>query len=577
MLDDIQRYFSNNVYVLLAYRHKQLFNSILDKKLGDNRELLTKGYIADGEIFEQTAKYIEKILPVTQQVFLNIENNSAEDILKNIVIDCADTEGIGSIEEFIINKIKETTNIEIKPIDQRENTQYIFPTTLRNFLKQVQFLEGLELMDESKKGKSIEKIINNIKSYYTYYYNKISSELSVDLMCIVDDWNSVNNDTKNLTLVAALINKMEKDNIVLDEDIKIIAERQAYNIMMGDVFQVMEIFKEKYRGDVVKSHFIYSLKVLYQAKLLLALHSYQLNENKEDLYDYLDLINGKIIPNNFAFSKEIISGNSEISLEFYENVNKEEKNIYGKLFYSDVSAKGKIRSEGYEKSLSLSNKSHSYKYRSMFYDREKRTDNEGTRTYVKNTSYLIDPFSGFLKERYVENTFSNVKDKLLNTTKEKDTFFRGEYLFYSLFDIELIVRNIYFRESESKPLDFAFNKINSMFKDNLLAKSIFENKMYYQEPFTFEEIELVKLIWPQIIIKPKFPTSKKVAIKVIDFIISENSEAINKKEVNELVQVRDELAKPRTQLASRIERMGKIFITNDKIKVLNEAMKVVKE
>lgn len=241
-------------------------------------------------------------------------------------------------------------------------------------------------MVESKKGKSIEKIINNIKSYYTYYYNKISSELSVDLMCIVDDWNSVNNDTKNLTLVAALINKMEIDNIVLDEDIKIIAERQAYNIMMGDVFQVMEIFKEKYRGDVVKSHFIYSLKVLYQAKLLLALHSYQLNENKEDLYDYLDLINGKIIPNNYDFSKEMISDNSFVEYVFvkdmtdrviekyikimskenningkiYKNTLDEKENLkkrferevkstYRKLFYSTIAAKGVIRKDGYRK------------------------------------------------------------------------------------------------------------------------------------------------------------------------------------------------------------------------------------
>lgn len=695
MLDDIQRYFSNNVYVLLAYRHKQLFNSILDKKLGDNRELLTKGYIADGEIFEQTAKYIEKILPVTQQVFLNIENNSAEDILKNIVIDCADTEGIGSIEEFILNKIKETTNIEIKPIDQRENTQYIFPTTLRNFLKQVQFLEGLELMDESKKGKSIEKIINNIKSYYTYYYNKISSELSVDLMCIVDDWNSVNNDTKNLTLVAALINKMEKDNIVFDENIKIIAERQAYNIMMGDVFQVMEIFKEKYRGDVVKSHFIYSLKVLYQAKLLLALHSYQLNENKEDLYDYLDLINGKIIPNNFVYSRELISGNAKTSLIYQE----EYKEIQKKLFYSNVSAKGKVRAEGYDKSLKVNENYHSFKYRFMFSDRI-RTVNEGNlkkiesmkrmwyndsledleilenlynmgelenldvidklidlqvidntnivnrlldegflydiedlehfnnighlgelssldiKEYLKNIvrtkdihilkilnllidigeleiielidlleknilstnyamkqSYLIDPFSLFLKEEYIVNQINNLKNYEMK--------YPVNYIFYSLFDIDIFVRKNYFSESKKNPITYIFGRVNSVFENERISKKIFRKNIdangIYKQPFSNNDIIFIEKFWTKVKVEANIPTTKSDIKKAISIIEKNYYEKFNQVELTDLNQIKDYMSRTGNKADDVYEDLKEIFNTNEKIKILNKIMKEIKQ
>lgn len=278
MLDDIHRYFSYNVYVVLAYRQQQLFNSILDKKLVDNKELLAKNYIVDAEIFEQTAKYIEKILPVTQQVFLKINTSNAKDILGNILKDKEKNEKMESvsIENFITDKVKKYTNIEIKPIDKREATQFIFPTTLRTFLKYVQFLEGLGTITKSEPSKRVE----NIEKYYNYYYNKIKAELPVDLISILDVWNNVNNDMKNLTIVASLVNKMEQDNVGIDENIKIIPERQPYNVMMGDVFHVMEIFKEKYRGDISKSHLIYSLKVLYQAKLLLALENYRIKKIK---------------------------------------------------------------------------------------------------------------------------------------------------------------------------------------------------------------------------------------------------------------------------------------------------------
>lgn len=216
----------------------------------------------------------------------------------------------------------------------------------------------------------------------------------------------------------------------------------------------------------------------------------------------------------------------------------------------------------------------SYRYRSVFNDRKRTKDESLNKGYRKGTKYLIDPFSGFLKENYISEIFQAEKKQLLDVKKQK-------YIFYSLFDIDVFVRKNYRDDSSDDSIKYTFNRINDVFTDRRISFPFFWNNDKkvgtYGGVYNNLQIYIIKELLYNPEVKPNFPTSKLEAIEVIDIIIDENSEAIDKKEINELVEARDDLAKSRTKLAPRIKVMEKIFNTKDKIKVLNEAMKVVKQ
>lgn len=246
-----------------------------------------------------------------------------------------------------------------------------------------------------------------------------------------------------------------------------------------------------------------------------------------------------------------------------DDLKNETLNVYNKLLYSDVSAKGGIRNEGYEKKLSLDSMYQSYKYRRIY--------NLGNGKYTRGTNYLIDPFSVYLKERYISNV-------AINKNEQQSTEKQHTYIFYSLFDIDIFVRKNYRDDSSDDSIKYTFDSLNKVFKDKRISRPIFmestdKREFAYPKIFTEFQIELIKMLYARGNVKPNFPKSKSDAIKLLDIIIEGNSSVFNRNEFSDLMQIREELLKPRTQLAPRINIMEIIFDTSKKINILNSAMK----
>ena len=110
----------------------------------------------------------------------------------------------------------------------------------------------------------------------------------------------------------------------------------------------------------------------------------------------------------------------------------------------------------------------SYRYRSVFNDRKRTKDESLNKGYRKGTKYLIDPFSGFLKENYISEIFQAEKKQLLDVKKQK-------YIFYSLFDIDVFVRKNYRDDSSDDSIKYTFNRINDVFTDRRISFPFFWN------------------------------------------------------------------------------------------------------
>lgn len=479
LLEDVRKYLAGNVIVITAYRSMQLFDSVLNEKLKENQQLIDSKSLSENDVRDQVSRYLEKLIPVHNRVHLY----AAEDLLQKpyyqlftdmMEYDLPDAnavlgelhkifgerhlpvDGNMTMRQWLYEALNLRLRIKLSPVDQWENTLYNLPVNLRGLLQLVQLIVcrmgDIKLFEKKQDDNGLlrveicDAILNNI-SYYKEYFNQGLSEiLPFELSNIIYLWRKSEYRAKNYLICDVLINKIQK----IDGSVLINLPRynlfQVYNISIGDVYSVIEAFKSVVGVDDKYRYFVYALKVLYSFELLTNYlhacknHIRQTSEGTDDVnYElevYLNLINAKIISNNFKyFTRSLWTGKI-----IYNNT---EQEILGNLLYSTVALESDIRDSipiyNYDNNgLKIGQtKAQSLKYATLKYKKLYEYDIGGNLSeFVANTQYPIDPYAFLGQKKYVQSTFTSKK-----------------YVFYSFFDIDAFIKFDYGRGSETREID----------------------------------------------------------------------------------------------------------------------------
>ena len=488
LLEEVRKYLTGNVIVIAAYYSRQLFDAVLQQKLHENTKLLEVGAITEDQVRDQVARYLEKLIPVNNRISLfdaeNILNKNYVPVLsgiieggenytegikagilksyfkeKSLLIDDAD---IMTTKEWIYEALNRRLRLKLSPVDELEETAYNLPLNLRGLLQLIMLItenmqEVQPFKEESDNNDYVnlsEKIITNLEIYESYLYSNLIEVLPNHLSKIIDLWRKSEYNSKNYLICDELSNLIEKKDIESSYSMPKYTAYLTYNIALGDVYDVLEIYKSAAGIDEKERYFVFALKVLYSIELLKHYLKACINsleescESNESLEIYLSLINAKMMPVSFSYFsanldvlKEVgFNGKAVSNKELEDNSETSKyidlKDLYSKILYSSVAAKSDFRnaiptySQYYELRRQMvmvrrrTKTYEAYKYYRL-YNYEISEDLED---FVDTTKYPVDPLA-FLGQRwYIENSF-----------------FKNYYVFYSMFDIDALVRFNYGR------------------------------------------------------------------------------------------------------------------------------------
>lgn len=541
MLEDISKYLSKKIIVILAYREVQLLDSIIDEKVTENINLINSDVIDLEEIKDQSSKYIEKLIPNSQRVYLSKMNDVINKPFKQLIegiaegkqnskflkefIESYQMQSIDNectIGDWIYKALYHKTRLQIKPVDHLEQNKFVLPTNLRGVLQLIELIH-VKMSPVKYNGtfsKSIgEKIRKNIMEYKTFLLSNCVNILNKSDNNLVLEWNDTVYDSKNYFLYRELLNRIynqikNQGNIEVYNKANLtkllqINEVQSYNVTLGDVYQIFEEYKKIETKHNSQMYLVYFMKVLYSIELLdnylgafidinqdisiiEKIAQERIGVGQDYLEKYIKLINVKIIPDDFMYydieSKNIFS--------FYND-----KNLLLDQSNSDseTSDKEVITKETYE---SFINK---VVYSSVAARGEVT---KGTRSKIKKESLVSEEFldrlnisTKYPSKVYFQNSIFQYREAFSFDIKLKDNTnyyfdpfsFAGKkeyvlnsfkptapetYIFYSLFDIDVFVRMNFFRHSEEFPFHYMLSKINRILTTEISrSANVFEHDL----------------------------------------------------------------------------------------------------
>lgn len=554
MLNDIQKFLNGNIILFLSYREKQLIDTVLEQKILENKILMDRNQIDFEDIKSQTTNMINKLIPYNNRVDLNINNESLMvesflyEVLKKDKHKIIDGLERINIDEFFIESILYKTNLPIEPIDMKEYTKYIFPENLRGKLQLFELIVKEMEYDRDKKLDEIEpyEIYNkNLKIFKKYFYSEINSIISNKNLGIIENWIDKPDDKKNYYMYKVLFEEINNNKEIIkkvEDSLLDIDRMEFYNVCLGDVYDILEIYKDENCKNEIDYYYVYVIKMMYSIELLenflailcLSKKSKDIEEINKHKNKYFKLINGKLMPDRIEYCKEkfkkslILKYNEK---EYKENENqykkedgeeekeerkyKEEKNKYkeliSKIHYTDIPEKGNI-AKNTRPGINENIDSKQLRYRQYFNYGELGSTWVNNKL-TNNSNYKTDPYSFLVKERYID-------DYIDNFDNHKDM-----YIFYSIFDIDIFNRIIYANytqnTTDSKLIyQIIVEKINKFIGDEdesdkdinieiekKLKYRIKKNKfkMYknkgieresYEEPYSPTDIGVIKEILP---------------------------------------------------------------------------------
>ncbi|TDW07421.1 hypothetical protein EDD63_1881 [Breznakia blatticola] len=247
MLEDLRKYISSCFIVVIAYREKQLRDSVLQNIVLENNPLINysknDSLIKTNELFDQTSKYIEKLSPLATQVFLYNENELHHKPMKKILSSLKDDksdvnnemlkkilEEEETLEKWYYSFLRNHILLDLQPVDPREINEYTLPNNLRAVMDYLQFAIRMEdFVGEKDIAKRVRIVLNNIKIYDEYCSGRYSKIFSANLMDIIKNWELASIDTKNYKLYRSiyyLCNNLSSE----DETAKQLSEIYENNI-----------------------------------------------------------------------------------------------------------------------------------------------------------------------------------------------------------------------------------------------------------------------------------------------------------------------------------------------------------
>lgn len=283
MLEDIKKVLTYNTTTIVTYRHTQLLNSIYDSKIKENKNLFNHKLIDVDEIQIQTSTYIEKMflqnqiikMPLKEEILnLPLKTFFSKDELEILLKKGFELNS--SIIKNVYDAIKKRTLIDIYSIDINERALYESGFTLRGVVQIFEFLyEDLEIINSNSLNRSLIKNLKNFKSYF-----KSIAEQTLDFRekKILEKWDLVDAQSKNYIIYKELYyilfgseeNKLLSDNS-MDYNVRnllTINKVEPYNVSLGDVIEILNVFKDSIDYELPKYHFVYTLKIFYSIELL---------------------------------------------------------------------------------------------------------------------------------------------------------------------------------------------------------------------------------------------------------------------------------------------------------------------
>lgn len=260
MVEQIRKYLVQpNVVILLAIKLDQLAMLKRQQYTMEYKELLEKGKVSEGVIDEMVERYLTKLIPFDQRIFMPM----AQEFLgwkltvKSIQGETEDFSSVRmAIPELIFRKTRYLFyNTALK-------TSYIVPRNLRELRSLLKLLVGM----------SENNTANNKEQFKKYFFenwvlNNLNTEQTnciYDLLKVTDAFlfnaAALRIIKKQFFLEnGAALNNSEISNILNESNV-------VYNISLGDVMAIIS-YLGKQDQPVDKLHFLFMIRSIYSMRL----------------------------------------------------------------------------------------------------------------------------------------------------------------------------------------------------------------------------------------------------------------------------------------------------------------------
>ena len=347
LMEDIRKFLSGQAVVVLDYREKQLIDSIFERKLRDNKALLDRGLSSNGEIQSQIEDFIEKVVPLDRTIRLFSQNDLLNakvlDVLSAAARDrgdlvtslidpyrasCGIDEDV-AVRDWVDAVLYEKALIHLVPIVRQEETSFVWPRNLREFVSLAKVLHcDMRSLSAVGEGENRFALIgDNLERYRSFFLGRLHEALDPALCEMVERWLKADCHTKNYVAYTGIYDlifslqdslRSEAEGLSLEKvlggDISA-SERQMReklldanllrpeNVTIGDVSDILNKYIRINHGDAARIHLGYALKILYSMEFL----GYILGALEDadrgvsiggnaSAQSYLDLLNSCVVP-----------------------------------------------------------------------------------------------------------------------------------------------------------------------------------------------------------------------------------------------------------------------------------------
>lgn len=517
LLNDIQRYLDKKIIIIFAYRKRQLENSLFEDLITDNQRLLEHEVIDNEEIFSQINQFLLKLVPLGNRVSLfpnnDLLNKKMWVILKSIDLGLdeelrifkANNESINNkenleltVEDWFYKFIFIRTDLNIRPIDSRENTKLLLPQSLREIIQVAEIFSEMKPLKRDKGyTKFFQELIENLSGFKQYIDYKITSQFNANLSMLnfFREWDSAKPYSKNHLTYSYIYNLSKNSEQLSGKSGEYpfnLWNREEYNLTIGDVLAIIEEWKRLPNKlyQHLDYHFFYLIKINYSiylsSKLFQAFakrreirniiekfeekrklyletvkgdteYNYEqeyeeslsaLTSQLPELIDYLQVVNSNFMPQEFSFLDYVKGYTLEDYVLFFPTissfkVNKDNKDFYYKFIQMFINSELPVLGDI---SQNIKNGVSQFIFRKFY-------------TYTpffrpKNRNYQINFFIWPTKLEYLVEILLGL-DNLYNTD-ESDKL-PSKYIYKNVFHTDIFIRRNY-ASRYSRNLKYNFTK-----------------------------------------------------------------------------------------------------------------------
>lgn len=260
MVEQIRKYLVQpNVVILLAIKLDQLAMLKRQQYTIEYKVLLEKGKVSEEVIDEMVERYLTKLIPFDQRIFMTKAQEFLgwELTIKSIQGETEDFSSVRmAIPELIFRKTRYLFyNTALK-------TSYIVPRNLRELRSLLKLLVGMPKSNTA----------NNKEQFKKYFFeNWVLNNLNTEQTNCIYDLLKVTDAFLFNAAALRIIKKqffLERDMVLDNSEISNILNENnvVYNISLGDVMAIIS-YLEKQDQPVEKLHFLFMIRSIYSMRL----------------------------------------------------------------------------------------------------------------------------------------------------------------------------------------------------------------------------------------------------------------------------------------------------------------------